>query len=121
VFRRFFEEALACGGGFAVIDRSSGAIIGSTRFDHYDPLLDEVEIGWTFLARANWGGAYNAEMKRMMLDYAFQFVRSVVFLIGPENRRSRRAVEKIGATFEGVRQREGLPDAVVYRITRPAG
>ena len=41
-------------------------------------------------------GPYNAEMKRLMLEHAFRFVENVVFLIGADNLRSRRAVEKIG-------------------------
>ena len=118
VFREFFDEALACGSAFAVIDRETGAIIGSSRFDHYDVQNDEIEIGWTFLARAYWGGVYNGEMKRLMLDHAFKFVGSVVFLIGPNNWRSRRAIERIGASYEGVRKRDGAADSVVYRIRR---
>jgi RimJ/RimL family protein N-acetyltransferase len=118
VFRRFFDEALACGGAFAVVDRQTGAIIGSSRFDYYDEPNDEVEIGWTFLARKYWGGTYNGEMKRLMLEHAFKFVGSVVFLIGPNNWRSRRAVEKIGATYDGVRKRDGGAESVVYRIRR---
>ena len=60
-----------------------------------------VEIGWTFLARAYWGGRYNGEMKRLMLEHAFRSVDRVIFIIGPENRRSQRAVEKIGAVRSG--------------------
>lgn len=50
-FRRFFEEALACGGTLVAIDRESGRVIGSSRFHGYDGERGEVEIGWTFLAR----------------------------------------------------------------------
>ena len=53
-----------------------------------------------------------------MIDHAFKFVASVVFLIGPDNRRSRRAIEKIGAVYEGIKKREGAPDHVIYRILR---
>ena len=48
--------------------------------------------------RTHWGGQFNGEMKRLMLEHAFRFVRAVVFLIDPQNVRSQRAVEKIGAT-----------------------
>src|SRR5262245_58098307 len=78
VFREFFREALESGGGLVAIDRATGQIIGSSRYNWAD-LLDEsegagceLEIGWSFLARAYWGGVYNREMKRLMLDYAFQ-------------------------------------------------
>src|SRR4051794_3673872 len=51
VFREFFAEALAGGGALAVIDRASGAIVGSSRWERHDAEASEVEIGWTFLAR----------------------------------------------------------------------
>src|SRR5215467_8649542 len=70
VFREFFREALETRGAFAVIDRADGQIIGSSRFFGYDPETSEVEIGWTFLARSHWGGAYNRDMKRLMLQHA---------------------------------------------------
>src|SRR5262249_32618339 len=56
VFRTFFQEALDCGGAFAVFDRGTPQIIGSTRFFGYDAGRSEIEIGWTFLARDYWGG-----------------------------------------------------------------
>lgn len=119
VFRRFFAGALASGGALVAIDRSSGRIVGSSRFHGYDPERREVEIGWTFLARSHWGGRCNAEMKRLMLDHAFRFVDTVLFLVGPENHRSRRAVEKIGGVLSGTRFERGH-EAVEYRITRAA-
>jgi RimJ/RimL family protein N-acetyltransferase len=72
---------------------------------------------WTFLARSHWGGSCNADMKRLMLDHAFRFVRSVVFVIGPHNLRSQRAVKKIGAVRAGTRREEDGRESVVYRIT----
>jgi RimJ/RimL family protein N-acetyltransferase len=58
VFRAYFDDALAQGGALAVIDRATGAIIGSSRFQNHDPADGgSVEIGWTFLARSHWGGA----------------------------------------------------------------
>ena len=123
VFREFFQEALDSGGAFAVIDRTTQAIIGSSRYFGYDAEKSEIEIGWTFLARAYWGGKYNAEMKQLMLDHAFQFVNRVIFLIGPENFRSRRAVEKIGAVYAGRREKTDghgkKIEIVVYGIRRP--
>src|ERR1044072_7341456 len=101
VFRIFFREALECGGAFVVIDAKTQQIIGSTRFYGYDPEKSEIEIGWTFLARKYWGGRYNAEMKRLLLNHAFQFVESVVFFVGEDNVRSQRAMGKIGATKVG--------------------
>lgn len=101
VFRQFFSEALQSGGALVAIDRTTGNIIGSSRYDGFDAAKRVVEIGWTFLARAYWGGTYNGEMKRLMLEHAFQTVDHVRFVIGAGNHRSRRAVEKIGAVCAG--------------------
>ncbi len=117
-FRAFFAEALASGGALVALDRSSGHIIGSSRYHGYDADRSVVEIGWTFLARAYWGGRYNAEMKRLMLAHAFQSVQRVIFIIGPDNHRSRRAVEKIGAAFAGTTRDARGRERVMYELTR---
>jgi RimJ/RimL family protein N-acetyltransferase len=101
VFGIFFKDALASGGAFVIIDRTTQQIIGSTRFYGYDPEKAEIEIGWTFLARKYWGGRYNAEMKRLLLNHAFKFVESVVFFVGEDNVRSQNAIEKVGAVKVG--------------------
>ena len=103
-FRTYFDAHLASGGGLAIVDRASGTLIGASRYDNYDGDQSEVEIGWTFLARPYWGGAYNADLKRIMLEHAFKAVDTVVFLVDPQNRRSRRAVEKLGANETGTRR-----------------
>lgn len=116
VFRRFFDEAMESGGAFLILDRASGEVLGSTRYFGYDPEKSEVEIGWTFLARSHWGGRYNGEMKKLMLKHAFQFVERVVFLVGPHNLRSRKAVERIGAVETGTRVASGR-ESIVYEIS----
>ena len=117
VFRGFFDSGIACGGALIAFDAADEHVIGSSRFHGYDPAEREIEIGWTFLARSHWGGSWNCEMKRLMLDHAFQWVDTVVFKIGAQNWRSRRAVEMIGAILQPDRS-----DAVtcVYAITRAA-
>src|SRR5471030_497497 len=85
VFRGFFREALESGGALIAVDARDGRIVGSSRFNGYDQAKSEIEIGWTFLARSHWGGLYNQEMKRLMLRHAFRFVKSVIFLVGPQN------------------------------------
>jgi len=102
VFKVFFKDALESGGAFVVIDRKNKRIIGSTRFHGYEPEKSEIEIGWTFLARKYWGGRHNWEVKQLMLAHAFQFVDNVVFYVGENNMRSRRATEKIGAIESGM-------------------
>lgn len=122
VFRKFFADALACGGGLAILDKATGAIIGSSRYDCWVPEEDEIEIGWTFIARAYWGGAYNREIKRLMLDHIHRFVNRVVFLVGQDNLRSRGAMAKIGGQLIPGRTHRGggqsFPDHVVYEICR---
>jgi len=105
VFRIFFKDALESGGAFVIIDRKTQRIIGSTRFYGYHPEKSEIEIGWTFLARKYWGGRYNAEMKRLLLNHAFRFVESVVFFVGEDNVRSQKAMEKVGAIKVGTATR----------------
>jgi RimJ/RimL family protein N-acetyltransferase len=128
VFRAYFDDALAQGGAMAVIDRSTGALVGSSRWQGYDPACQKtggggsVEIGWTFLARSHWSGAYNPELKRLMLTHAFKHVERVVFRVGETNLRSRRAMEKIGGRLIDAidyTQMAGREVAhVVYVITR---
>jgi N-acetyltransferase len=103
-----------------VLDAATGEAIGLCRYHGYDAERSEVEIGWTFLARRYWGGAYNRQLKDLMLGHAFRFVRSVVFLVGPENVRSRRAVEKIGAVEIGTRPGADGRPSIAYRIQRQA-
>ena len=86
-FRTFFRQAVESGGALIAIDRTTGRVVGSSRFHGYDAAKSEIEVGWTFLARTHWGGRYNGEMKELMLRHAFRFVDRVVFLVGLENRR----------------------------------
>lgn len=97
VFRAFFDDALRSGGALAITRTATGEIIGSSRFDCARAGEGEVEIGWTFLARSEWGGTTNFTVKRLMVGHALRFFERVIFLIGEENIRSRKAVEKIGA------------------------
>lgn len=119
VFKKFFQDALFSGGALTAIDCKDGRLIGSSRFHEYNERESEVEIGYTFLARSHWGGAYNGEMKQLMLQHAFQFVKSVIFVIGLQNFRSRKAVEKIGAFYEGTRIVRGHERAI-YRLAKTA-
>ena len=123
VFDPFFAEALSSNGGLVVVDKATGAIIGSSRYDIRVCEIGEVEIGWTYLARAFWGGAINRSIKRLMIGYAFERgFEAVIFLVGQDNLRSRRAMEKIGAMLTDRRQEWAMADTVVdhliYRIAR---
>jgi RimJ/RimL family protein N-acetyltransferase len=124
VFRAYFADALVQGGALAVIDKASGAIIGSSRMQAYDPEQGgSVEIGWTFLARSHWGGTTNREMKGLMVGHALKFVERVDFRVGETNLRSRRAMEKIGGRLSDrdggvIETASGPARHVVYEITR---
>jgi len=122
VFQKFFDGALECKGAFAIIDRKSARIIGSSRYCNLDPARSEVEVGWTFLERQFWGGIYNRELKQLMLNHAFRFVDRVLFVVGEKNLRSQKALEKIGARFlrkAHLPARDGtLAPNLVFAITR---
>jgi N-acetyltransferase len=121
IFKEFFQGALESGGAFVAIDRKTQKIVGSSRYLGHDSEKREIEIGWTFLARSHWGGEHNGEMKRLMLDHAFQFVESVIFVVGAENFRSRKAVEKIGGVLSGRKTVDfhgTIVEHVVYQIKK---
>ena len=122
VFRAYFDAGIASGGALTILDKASGEVIGSSRFDNWNEAADEIEIGWTYLARAYWGGRYNREIKRLMLDHIHRFVGTVVFTVGEGNIRSRRAMEKIGGMLRpGIVQRMmagEMKPHVIYEIRR---
>jgi len=120
VFTQFFRDGLESGGALIAIDAKNGHVIGSSRFNAYNEAASEIEIGYTFLARSHWGGLYNREMKQLMLRHAFQFVKTVVFLVGPQNFRSQRAMEKIGGVRTGTRIDGAGRTSVVFQITAPS-
>lgn len=97
VFRNFFEGALESGGAFRIVDRSTGLTIGSTRFYDYRLENNSIFIGYTFYATAYWGKGINPKVKKLMLDYIFQFVDRVYFHIGAENLRSQIAISRLQA------------------------
>lgn len=122
VFEQFFNRGLKSKGALAILDKSTSAIIGTSRYYDLEG-RDSVCIGFTFLTRPYWGGAYNRELKFLMLDHAFIYVRRALFHVGEANARSRKAMEKIGANLVGRLERQkpdGSPDpTVVYEIRRP--
>jgi len=142
--RRFIEFALRARDRraavpYAVVRVGDGAVIGSTRFHQLDfwpwqeagvtgqdPLAPDVcEIGWTWLSKDAVRTAANTEMKRLMLTYAFENwrVRSVCLHADARNQRSRAAIERIGARFEGILRAHRLAadliprDSARYSIT----
>lgn len=122
VFERFFALAMESRGALVALGRESGAVIGSSRYYDWDPVKKEVAIGFTFLARSQWGGTANREMKRLMLDHAFQWADKVWLHIGKDNLRSRKAAEKIGAVYshDATKELAGtIEHYVFYFISKP--
>lgn len=119
VFQRFFDGAIESGGAFAVVERTSGRIIGSSRYSNLNPAAREIEVGWTFVERAFWGGRHNRELKRLMIGHALRFVDRVVFVVGENNMRSQRALLKLGARPLEKAERPGqeaAPGSVIFAI-----
>jgi RimJ/RimL family protein N-acetyltransferase len=112
IFQKYFDGAIASNGAFAIIDLATGRVIGSSRYANLTG--DQVEIGWTFLERAYWGGEYNGELKKLMIDHALRFVDRVVFKVGAKNLRSQLALKKIGARFL---REEGTN--VIFAVEKP--
>jgi RimJ/RimL family protein N-acetyltransferase len=113
LFRKYFESGLHSKGALLILDRSTGEILGSSRFYDHDAVNNQIAIGYTFLARKCWGKSYNKELKRMMIDYAFNQVENIVFVIGINNIRSRKAIEKTSATLDNQNE-----SSVVYKLTK---
>lgn len=100
VFREsFFKTAMESKAAFLILKADSEEVIGSSRYYDFGTAESLIAIGYTFLARQYWGHTYNSELKKIMLEYAFQFVDTVVFHIGVNNIRSQKAIGKIGASF----------------------
>jgi RimJ/RimL family protein N-acetyltransferase len=122
IFENFFEDAIKSRGAFAVVDKETQKIIGTSRFCSFVPELKKIEVGFTFLKREYWGGTYNRELKTLMLNYIFQFVEEVEFKIGEKNLRSRRATEKFGAKLieivERTRHTGEVHSACIYLLKK---
>jgi RimJ/RimL family protein N-acetyltransferase len=121
VFQTYFDGALASGGAFMIRNRAHGNAIGSTRFYDLDADASEIKIGYTFFSRNQWGSGTNQRVKRLMLEYAFQHVKRVIFHVGVQNMRSRIAMQRLGAELIGEEEVAyfGEPPRmnVVFRIT----
>lgn len=87
IFQNFFEGAMASKGAFLIIDKTTNEVMGSSRFYDFDEIKKSILIGYTFYGRKYWGSAYNPQVKKLMLDYAFQFADKVYFHIGALNIR----------------------------------
>jgi N-acetyltransferase len=109
---------------FVTVERSSGRVVGSTRFANYDRSNRRIEIGWTWLAPAWQRTATNTEAKYLMLTHAFERLGCVrvEFKTDVLNSQSRMAILRIGAKEEGILRKHTLTwtgryrDSVYYSI-----
>ena len=95
---------------FIVYDKQKEAYAGSTRFGLINWKNKLLHIGWTWIGHDFQGTGLNANMKFLMLQYAFEILafEKVEFRIDERNAKSRRAVEKLGATLEGILRKDVL-------------
>lgn len=109
---------------FAIVDRSTGTVAGSTRYMNIDRANRRVEIGSTWLGK-NWQRtALNTESKFLMLEYAFEVWHAlrVEFKTDVLNERSRSAIRRLGAKEEGILRKHAITstgrvrDTVYYSI-----
>lgn len=102
VFQNYFKGAMESGGALLVKNAGIGEIIGCSRYYDHVPDKKEVKIGYTFFGRSSWGQGYNKAAKELMIRHAFTSVDIIIFHVGVNNFRSRRAMEKLGAELLGV-------------------
>ena len=96
-FTNYFKGAIESKGAFLIIDATTNEAVGCSRYYDYNEKDSSLLIGYTFIGTKFWGNGYNNALKKLMLDYAFQFVDKVYFHIGAFNYRSQKAIRKIGA------------------------
>jgi RimJ/RimL family protein N-acetyltransferase len=111
---------------FAVIDASSGALMGSTSYHDIAPAVDRVEIGWTWYAKSRQRSHVNTSCKLLLLSHAFDTLGCAVVGLRTDNfnHASQAAIERLGAHKDGVirhhaPRRDGtVRDTVIYSILR---
>lgn len=107
-FKSFLEHSInkTNEGGeftFTIIDKETGKAVGGTSFLDIQPESRSLEIGRTWLAKHLHGTGFNTECKYLLLKYCFEELKliRVFFKTDSNNKRSQRAMEKIGAKYEG--------------------
>lgn len=111
---------------FAVVRRADGRILGSTRYMEIRAAHRGAEVGWTWYAKDVWGTVVNPEAKLLLLQHAFEDWGAIRMELKTDskNERSRAAILKLGAEFEGIlrahriRPDGTLRDTAMYSILR---
>ncbi|WP_332877228.1 GNAT family N-acetyltransferase [Massilia sp. S19_KUP03_FR1] len=111
---------------FAVLDAASGEVIGSTSYHDILPLVDRVEIGWTWYAKSRQRSHVNTSCKLLLLSHAFDTLGCAVVGWRTDNFNfaSQKAIERLGAKKDGVirhhavRRDGSIRDTVMYSLLR---
>lgn len=111
---------------FAVIDASTGVVMGTTSYHDIVPAVDRVEIGWTWYAKSRQKSHVNTSCKLLLLSHAFDTLGCAVVGLRTDNFNfaSQAAIERLGAKKDGVlrhhhQRRDGtVRDTVMYSILR---
>jgi RimJ/RimL family protein N-acetyltransferase len=114
-FDRWFDAALETDREVPFVCLVDGRPVGSSRYLNVEPLHRRVEIGWTWLERAQWGTGANVETKYLLLRNAFDSwgAMRVEFKTDARNLRVRGALLGVGASFDGIfRKHMILPDSI---------
>ncbi|ROH99458.1 GNAT family N-acetyltransferase [Chryseobacterium daecheongense] len=96
VFEIFFKGAIESKGAFKITNKASGEILGSSRYYDFNENDRSIFVGYTFYGTNSWGKGINPQVKKLMLDYIFQYVDKVYFHIGENNLRSQISMERLG-------------------------
>jgi RimJ/RimL family protein N-acetyltransferase len=95
---------------FVIHHKESKELIGSTRLFEIFPADKKLEIGWTWLIKKHWDTSINLECKLLLLTHCFEVLktRRVQLKTDVNNLRSRKAIEKTGAEFEGILRKDKI-------------
>lgn len=125
--RQWIEEAVAAPNQqpFVIVENGKNKAVGSTRYLNIRPEHRSLEIGWTWLGREWQRTGANTEAKLLLLSHAFERLGClrVEFKADARNLRSQRALERIGATREGVLRKHMIVqgnfarDSVYFSVT----
>jgi RimJ/RimL family protein N-acetyltransferase len=105
IFQNFVDESTSGKRvAFVVVLKSTGLAIGTTSFLDLNPTHRSIEIGSTFYAKEYWRSFVNTECKLMMLSEAFEVrgAERVTLKTDSQNERSRAAILRLGASYEGI-------------------
>ncbi len=121
-FTVFFNGAVTSDNAFLIVEKATNEIMGCTRFYDFDAVHKSVFIGYTFIARKFWGKGINQQVKKIMIDYAFIKVDTILFHIGATNIRSQIAILRIGAQKIGEELVEYFGEQpklnFIYKVTK---